>query len=57
MKSEAGGALGEVRRKLAEAHKALESIKALKKLREIRLQEAKVQGTGISNETLLILIL
>ena len=44
MKSEAGGAMGEVRRKLVEANKALESLKALRKLRGIRQQEAEVKG-------------
>ena len=47
MKSEAGGVLGEVRRKLTETIKGLEVLKSLKKLRDIRKQEAERKGESI----------
>lgn len=44
MKHEAGGVLGEVKRKQTEVSKAVELLKALRKLREARKQEAEVKG-------------
>lgn len=44
MKHEAGGVLGEVKRKQTDATKAVELLKALTKLREARKQEAEVKG-------------
>ena len=44
MKHEAGGVLGEVKRKQTDATKAVELLKALRKLREARKQEAEVKG-------------
>ena len=44
MKNEAGGVLGEVKRKQTEATKAFDLLKALRKLREARKQEAEVKG-------------
>ena len=45
MKHEAGGVLGEVKRKQTDATKAVELLKALTKLREARKQEAEVKGS------------
>ena len=45
MKHEAGGVLGEVKRKQTEATKAVDLLRALRKLREARKQEAEVKGT------------
>ena len=47
MKHEAGGVLGEVKRKQTDAIKAVELLKALRKLREARKQEAEVKGNRI----------
>ncbi|XP_074625170.1 uncharacterized protein LOC141883551 [Acropora palmata] len=47
MKHEAGGVLGEVKRKQTDATKAVELLKALTKLREARKQEAEVKGVYI----------
>lgn len=47
MKHEAGGVLGEVKRKQTEATKALDLLKALRKLREARKQEAEVKGVYV----------
>ncbi|XP_068693444.1 programmed cell death protein 7-like [Montipora foliosa] len=47
MKHEAGGVLGEVKRKQTDATKAVELLKALRKLREARKQEAEVKGVYI----------
>mgnify|MGYP000143913523 CR=1 FL=1 len=44
MKHEAGGVLGEVKRKQTDATRAVELLKALTKLREARKQEAEVKG-------------
>lgn len=44
MKHEAGGVLGEVKRKQTEATKAVDLLRALRKLREARKQEAEVKG-------------
>ncbi|KAJ7384623.1 programmed cell death [Desmophyllum pertusum] len=44
LKHEAGGVLGEVKRKQTDATKAVELLKALRKLREARKQEAEVKG-------------
>lgn len=44
MKHEAGGVLGEVKRKQTDATKAVELLKALRKLRDARKQEAEVKG-------------
>ena len=44
MKHEAGGVLGEVKRKQIDATKAVELLKALRKLRDARKQEAEVKG-------------
>ena len=49
MKHEAGGVLGEVKRKQTEATKALDLLKALRKLREARKQEAEVKGDWYNN--------
>ena len=49
MKHEAGGVLGEVKRKQTEATKALDLLKALRKLREARKQEAEVKGDQYNN--------
>lgn len=49
MKHEAGGVLGEVKRKQTEATKALDLLKALRKLREARKQEAEVKGDKYNN--------
>ena len=46
MKHEAGGVLGEVKRKQTDATKAVELLKALRKLREARKQEAEVKGNN-----------
>lgn len=46
MKHEAGGVLGEVKRKQTDAIKAVELLKALRKLREARKQEAEVKGSN-----------
>lgn len=46
MKHEAGGVLGEVKRKQTDATKAVELLKVLRKLREARKQEAEVKGNG-----------
>ena len=46
MKHEAGGVLGEVKRKQTDAIKAVELLKALRKLREARKQEAEVKGNN-----------
>lgn len=48
MKHEAGGVLGEVKRKQTDAIKAVELLKALRKLREARKQEAEVKGNNCS---------
>ena len=48
MKHEAGGVLGEVKRKQTDATKAVELLKVLTKLREARKQEAEVKGIFIS---------
>ena len=45
MKHEAGGVLGEVKQKQTEATKAVDLLRALRKLREARKQEAEVKGT------------
>ncbi|KAL9986379.1 hypothetical protein ACROYT_G000518 [Oculina patagonica] len=47
MKHEAGGVLGEVKRKQTDATKAVELLKALRKLREARKQEAEVKGVYV----------
>ncbi|XP_048583833.1 programmed cell death protein 7 isoform X3 [Nematostella vectensis] len=44
VKREAGGVLGDVRKKKSDASKALELIKALRKLRQFRKQEAELKG-------------
>ena len=49
MKHEAGGVLGEVKRKQTEATKALDLLKALRKLRDARKQEAEVKGDKYNN--------
>ena len=49
MKHEAGGVLGEVKRKQTEAMKAVDLLKALRKLRDARKQEAEVKGDEHQN--------
>ena len=46
MKNEAGGVLGEVKRKQTDAIKGVELLKALRKLRDARKQEAEVKGNN-----------
>ena len=53
LKSEAGGVLGEVRRKLSETTKALELLKSLGRLRDIRKQEAERKGAVSCPECML----
>ena len=51
MKNEAGGVLGEVKRKQTDAIKAVELLKSLRKLREARKQEAEVKGNNCLMQT------
>ena len=44
LKHEAGGVLGEVKRKLQDCHKLQELIKSLVKLREVRKSEGEKKG-------------
>lgn len=44
VKKEAGGVLGDVRRKQGDSSRSLSLLQALKKLRSFRRQEAEVKG-------------